>query len=132
MFVTVDNTGSSHEPVTNFFGLKDAKAPQARAAKPLCALYWRVGRPPAGALQGGRASARCALVPPARGRPQVIGFFMEKNRKYKLKEEFSQEALKAFTAGVLDGTAEVRCAAGWGPWCWRDGEGRRAQGRERS
>ncbi len=31
VFVTVDNTGADHEPVTNFFGLEGATAPQARA-----------------------------------------------------------------------------------------------------
>lgn len=30
VFVTVNNEGAAHEPVTNFFGLKDAKAPVVR------------------------------------------------------------------------------------------------------
>ncbi len=50
------------------------------------------------------------LVVPRALRAQVVGFFMENNNKYKLKEAFSQEAVKAFVAGVLDGTAEVRGA----------------------
>lgn len=63
VFVTVNNEGDSAEPVTNFFGLKEAPS------------------------------------------PSVVGFYMEKNKKYKLKEAFSAEALEAFAAGILDGTA---------------------------
>lgn len=37
IFVTIDNTGSHHEPVTNFFGLKDKPSPQVRTNP---ALRW--------------------------------------------------------------------------------------------
>jgi hypothetical protein len=30
VFVTVNNEGASHEPVTNFFGLKGSQAPVVR------------------------------------------------------------------------------------------------------
>jgi protein disulfide-isomerase A1 len=66
IFVTVDNSGDSAEPVTNFFGLKDEET------------------------------------------PKVVGFFMEKNRKYKhMSEDLSEAALLAFAKSVEDGTAHV-------------------------
>ncbi len=38
---------------------------------------------------------------------QILAFWMEKNRKYKMQEEFDAKALKAFAQGVADGTAYV-------------------------
>lgn len=63
VFVTVNSESESAEPVTNFFGLKDAAG------------------------------------------PVVIGFYMEKNKKYKMAGAFSQEALAEFAAAVIAGTA---------------------------
>ncbi|KAJ9506014.1 hypothetical protein QJQ45_016668 [Haematococcus lacustris] len=65
VFVTINNEGSEHEPITNFFGLKDAVA------------------------------------------PVVLGFHMERSKKYKMLEEMSPAAVKSFAAAVLDGTAHV-------------------------
>jgi len=63
VFVTVNNEGDSAEPVTNYFGLKDAES------------------------------------------PQVLGFYMEKNKKFKFTGEVNAEALEAFAQSVIDGTA---------------------------
>eukprot|EP00197_Chlamydomonas_leiostraca_P006170 CAMPEP_0202858778 /NCGR_PEP_ID=MMETSP1391-20130828/1156_1 /ASSEMBLY_ACC=CAM_ASM_000867 /TAXON_ID=1034604 /ORGANISM="Chlamydomonas leiostraca, Strain SAG 11-49" /LENGTH=530 /DNA_ID=CAMNT_0049537733 /DNA_START=11 /DNA_END=1603 /DNA_ORIENTATION=+ len=80
VFVTVNNEGAAHEPVTNFFGLKGAKG------------------------------------------PVLLGFFMEKNKKYKLSEELSEASIKKFAEGVLDGTAPVEYKSAPIPEDNKDGE----------
>lgn len=38
---------------------------------------------------------------------QVVGFFMDDNKKYKLSEEYNEANLEKFCQGVVDGTAPV-------------------------
>jgi hypothetical protein len=38
---------------------------------------------------------------------QIIGFFMDGNKKYKLNEEVTEASLLKFCQGVVDGTAPV-------------------------
>lgn len=47
------------------------------------------------------------LAPRARIAPQVVGFFMDKNKKYKMTAELTEASLATFAAGVEDGTAPV-------------------------
>ncbi|KXZ47594.1 hypothetical protein GPECTOR_34g753 [Gonium pectorale] len=39
--------------------------------------------------------------------PVLLGFYMEKNKKYKLSEPFTAEAVESFAQSVLDGTAQA-------------------------
>lgn len=65
VFVTVNNEGESHEPVTNYFGLKDTAS------------------------------------------PVIIGFHMEKNKKYRMTVDATDAAaMEEFANAVLDGTAQ--------------------------
>lgn len=64
VFVTSNNEGSNHEPITNFFGLKDQTP------------------------------------------PVVLGFQLEKNKKFKMQEPFSEAAVEAFAQSMVDGTAQ--------------------------
>lgn len=48
------------------------------------------------------------VVHPAAAAPQVMGFYMEKNRKFRFKgEAITEKALEAFAKTVVDGTAEA-------------------------
>ncbi|EFJ41881.1 protein disulfide isomerase 1 [Volvox carteri f. nagariensis] len=38
--------------------------------------------------------------------PVLLGFYMEKNKKYKLQEPFTLEAVEKFAESILDGTAQ--------------------------
>lgn len=38
---------------------------------------------------------------------QLLGFHMEKSKKYKLKEDFTVENMEKFAESVFDGTAEA-------------------------
>lgn len=64
VFVTINNEGDAHEPVTKFFGLENAEA------------------------------------------PVVLGFYMEKNKKFKLNGAITEETLDTFAASLVDGTAQ--------------------------
>ena len=126
VFVTVNNEGDAHEPVTNYFGLKDAASPTVRGGLLLLLLLCgHVGRsvssshalhlPPAApahppghlesfpSLPQPNPKPLDSLNPPPP--PQILGFYMEKNKKYKLKVEPTEEALMAFAESVVEGTA---------------------------
>lgn len=64
VFVTANTDGESHEPITNYFGLKGEEG------------------------------------------PVILGFHMEKNRKYRFEGEVTTEALSAFAESLVDGTAQ--------------------------
>ncbi|GAX73180.1 hypothetical protein CEUSTIGMA_g633.t1 [Chlamydomonas eustigma] len=65
VFVTANNEGESHEPITNYFGLKGAAS------------------------------------------PVIMGFHMEKNKKFRYTGELTEAALSAFANSVLDDTAKA-------------------------
>lgn len=43
---------------------------------------------------------------------QVLGFQMDKNKKFRMSEELSEKNIKAFAQSVLDGTAAVSAPPG--------------------
>jgi len=55
---------------------------------------------------------RCRTAGVLAAGAQVVGFFMDENKKYKMGEEFNEANLEKFCQGVVDGTAPVGAPQG--------------------